>query len=44
MNSFFLLRYLNENFEYLGVSILCLIKIFFDISLSIASEEDKTPE
>ena len=41
---FFLLKYLNEYFKYLGVAILDLMKIFFDMSLSIASEDDKTPE
>ena len=29
---------------YLGVNIACLIKIFFDISLSIADIEEITPE
>ena len=36
--------YTDENFIYFGVSILFLINIFFDKSLSIANEEDKTPE
>ena len=36
--------FLNENLIYGGVRILFFIKIFFEISLSIAREEDKTPE
>ena len=36
--------FLKENLIYGGVKILFLIKIFFEISLSIASEDDKTPE
>ena len=36
--------FLKINFKYGGVKILFFINIFFDISLSIASDDDKTPE
>ena len=35
---------LNLNFIYFGVRMLFLIYISFEISLSIARDEDKTPE
>ena len=36
--------FLKENLIYGGVKILFLIKIFFETSLSIAREDDRTPE
>ena len=45
MISFFLLIFLlKENLINFGVKILFFKNIFFDNSLSIASEEDNTPE
>ena len=32
------------NLKYLGFKILFFINIFFDISLSIAKDDDRTPE
>ena len=36
--------FLNENLIYGGVRILFLINIFFDNSLSIARDDERTPE
>ena len=41
---FFLFFFKKEYFKYAGVKILCFSYIFFEISLSIAIEEDNTPE
>ena len=43
-NSDFFLNLLNLNLKYLGVKILFFTNIFFEISLSIAIEEDNAPE
>ena len=40
----FILSLLNINFLNFGVKMLFLINIFFEISLSIAIEEARTPE
>ena len=44
INADFFADLLKQNLKYLGVKILFLRNIFFEISLSIAIEEGSTPE